>query len=174
MIDSSVRTLMARIAKGLPIVITVAAAPFALAGCITTNWACDPGLETIVVSGTPPQASDAGVGDGGAPSDAGPRNCYEICRQAPEAMWQAQHADDEPTRQAFATIARDEARHAALSLDIDAWARTRLDDAACAQLDDARADALCALERELTQRECPAGLGLPEGDAAASLRHMVA
>lgn len=43
------------------------------------------------------------------------------------AAWQAQHARDLRVREAFAAIAEDEAEHAALAFDIDAWFATELD-----------------------------------------------
>lgn len=91
-----------------------------------------------------------------------------------EAAWQAQHAEDEEVRSAFATIARDEANHASLSIDIDRWARGRLDAEAGRELDQARADALDALRRSVTDRATPPGLGLPNGEAAQALVEMVA
>jgi hypothetical protein len=76
------------------------------------------------------------------------------------AEWQSRTARDPEVRAVFATIARDEARHAALAWAIDRWARTQLDEDACARVDAAQQ----AAARELASSAdlvSPA-LGLPD------------
>ncbi len=90
-----------------------------------------------------------------------------------EAAWQAQHAEDETSRAVFAEIARDEAAHATLSLDLDAWARARLDAEELAALDDARDAARQQISETLASRVNPPGLGLPSASEAAALLAMV-
>src|SRR5690606_33136020 len=86
------------------------------------------------------------------------------------AEWQARAARDPELRAAFAAIARDEARHAALAWAVDRWARERLDQAACARVDAARE----AAARELCdgpELAALAGgaLGLPDGPQVRGL-----
>jgi hypothetical protein len=68
------------------------------------------------------------------------------------AAWQARAAGDEAVRDALASVAPDEARHAALAWSIARWARPRLDAAARVRVDEARRAALrevrAGLERE--------------------------
>jgi hypothetical protein len=88
------------------------------------------------------------------------------------AHWQAERAADREVRGAMARIAVDETRHAALSWQIDAWARQRLDPAARARVDQARADAaraLVAAAGEASPAELTHALGLPDGPTAARL-----
>lgn len=100
--------------------------------------------------------------------------CIGEAYGALEAAWQAQHVGDECTRGVFATIARDEARHAQLSLEIDSWARGLLEEAALPALDAARADAARELRANLSSRAAPRGLGLPTSLEAEALLAMVA
>lgn len=58
---------------------------------------------------------------------------------------QAERAGDPALRVLFATVARDEARHAALAWEVDAWARARLDPAARERVAAAQREALDAL-----------------------------
>ncbi len=83
------------------------------------------------------------------------------------AEWQSRAARDPEVRAAFAGIARDEARHAALAWAVDRWARTRLDPDACARVDAARE----AAARELGSGAdlSSAVLGLPDGPQARGL-----
>jgi hypothetical protein len=76
------------------------------------------------------------------------------------ATRQARAAADPAVRAAYASIADDETRHAALSLAIDRWARRRLDAAARRRVAAARAEAIAGLAAapELTD----AALGLPD------------
>jgi hypothetical protein len=83
------------------------------------------------------------------------------------AEWQARAALDPEIRTTFAAIARDEARHAALALAIDQWARQKLDPAAIARVDAAREAAI----RELASADDLASpaLGLPDGPQVRGL-----
>jgi hypothetical protein len=89
------------------------------------------------------------------------------------ATWQARTANDPAIRRAMARIAPDETRHAVLSRAIDRWARRRLDDAAVARLDHARAGAIAELEAHVREGAVPGDLertaGLPAGATAAAL-----
>lgn len=84
------------------------------------------------------------------------------------AMWQARTAADPEVRAAFAGIAADETRHAALAWAVDAWVRTRLADDAHARIDAARA----AAAAELVTASDAVGLvalGLPHANHARAL-----
>jgi hypothetical protein len=83
------------------------------------------------------------------------------------AEWQSRAAGDPEVRAAFAAIARDEARHAALAWAIDRWARTKLDPAACARVDAARVAAVHELASATDLAS--AVLGLPDGPQARGL-----
>jgi hypothetical protein len=88
------------------------------------------------------------------------------------ARWQAAHAADRELGAAMARVAGDEARHAALAWQIDAWAKVRLDVAARARVERARAEAARALCGEAA-RPVPAALvtrlGVPDAAAAGRL-----
>jgi hypothetical protein len=60
--------------------------------------------------------------------------------------WQAAAAADPAVRAAMPGIARDEAGHATLAWQVDAWARTRLSPGARRRLDETRDRAVDALE----------------------------
>ena len=83
------------------------------------------------------------------------------------ALWQAQRAPDAEMRAAFALIARDEVRHAALGWAIDRWAMGRLDDAAQVRVALAREAAVVSLAAEPID-ELPA-VGLPSAADARRL-----
>lgn len=74
-------------------------------------------------------------------------------------------------RRVFRAIARDERRHAELAEDIDAWIRGRLDAAACAALDAARAGAEAELRAGVATSPACDELGLPGPDDAQALCH---
>lgn len=85
------------------------------------------------------------------------------------ALWQARTAHDTVARATFATIARDEMRHAALAWAVDRWATPLLDDDARRRVVDAREQAA----RELLDAPDPvaiAALGLPN---AAQVRGLL-
>jgi hypothetical protein len=65
------------------------------------------------------------------------------------ARWQGEHAEDEEVRAAFARIARDEARHAALAWAVAAWSDELLDAGGRRRVRRARAAAVRAVERSL-------------------------
>jgi hypothetical protein len=89
------------------------------------------------------------------------------------AREQAGRADDRAVRACFGMVARDEARHAALAFAVDSWARSRLDGAACARVDEARDAAVAEVAREVD--ESPTSpllvrqLGLPPAGVARAL-----
>jgi hypothetical protein len=67
------------------------------------------------------------------------------------AVYQAQHSRDPIVRSVMTQIAVDESRHAELSADIDAWARTMLSPRAQSKLDEAQREALALLQVSLSQ-----------------------
>ena len=71
------------------------------------------------------------------------------------AMWQGENAADPAVASAMRKIARDEARHAALSWSVARWADTRLDPTARRRIERAKATALRDLEAELGRRPHP-------------------
>lgn len=83
------------------------------------------------------------------------------------ALWQAQRAPDAEMRAAFALIARDEVRHAALGWAIDRWATGLLDHAARVRVALAREAAVASLAAERID-ELPA-VGLPSAADARRL-----
>jgi len=75
------------------------------------------------------------------------------------ALWQSTTARDPMIRDAFREIARDEARHAALAWEVDAWIATRIEAGARARV--AAARALAAHQLATTPAQPSAVLGLP-------------
>lgn len=75
--------------------------------------------------------------------------CVRETWAALEACCQALAADDARLRRAMVEIAEDEARHAQLSWDLDAWACSRLGDAAVTRVDEARRRAVEELAQGL-------------------------
>jgi hypothetical protein len=93
---------------------------------------------------------------------------------AATAAFQARHAADPRLRAVMSVIARDEARHALLAWEIDAWARTALPASGARRLTAARDAAACNLERELAAAPPPGrslarALGLPSAPALRRL-----
>jgi hypothetical protein len=89
------------------------------------------------------------------------------------AAWQARAAADSDVRAAMADIAVDEAAHAELAWDVDAWVTTKLAAAARARVLAARAAAVAELSAELATPPPPAAVthaGLP---SAAAARHLL-
>ena len=88
------------------------------------------------------------------------------------ARRQSLRASNPELRRAFAAIAADETRHAALSWAVARWAESALDDAARAKVERARRAAIQSVRRELTV-EPPAELardaGFPRRDEARAL-----
>jgi hypothetical protein len=89
------------------------------------------------------------------------------------ARWQAGWASDGRIRAAMTVIARDEAKHAELAWQIDAWASARLAPDARARVAAARANAFALLEGEI-QRSAPgpaltAAAGMPSAADTARL-----
>jgi hypothetical protein len=65
------------------------------------------------------------------------------------ASWQARAAGDLQIRQTMSAIADDEAEHAQLAWDVDAWAQSRLEEGARRRVAEARQAAVAALGAEL-------------------------
>ncbi|MFT3772934.1 MAG: hypothetical protein QM820_46710 [Minicystis sp.] len=79
------------------------------------------------------------------------------------ALHQAQHAEDPAVRAAFAAIAEDECAHAALSFRVAAFLDARLDADDKDRIEQAKRDAIAALQAEITEPEpaIAARIGLP-------------
>jgi hypothetical protein len=86
-------------------------------------------------------------------------------------QWQGMHAKSASLRQAFASIAEQEASHAQWSWELDAWARSVLTDEQIARMDAARTDAIGMLERELSAQPIAQSVqihtGMPDPCAVA-------
>jgi hypothetical protein len=88
------------------------------------------------------------------------------------ATYQARAAKDRIVRAAFARIAEDETRHAALAWKVAAWLDGKLDDEARARVREARrqaAEDLAATARVEPPREWIDDLGIPAAPAAATM-----
>jgi hypothetical protein len=89
------------------------------------------------------------------------------------AAYQSRHARDPRLRALMATIARDEARHAKLAWEIDAWARTALAPAGALAVSEARATAAAEIASELATalptEAVSSAAGLPSPVAARAL-----
>jgi hypothetical protein len=85
--------------------------------------------------------------------------------------YQAERAREEMLRFAMASIAGDEARHAALSHDIHAWLMPQLDADARRRIAQSQQAMIAALHAESEQPEIRELAGLPSADFA---RHMLA
>ncbi len=88
------------------------------------------------------------------------------------AAFQARAAGDPAVRDAMASVAPDEARHAALAWSIARWARARLDAPARARVDEARRAAIAELRAELAAEPSlvvAARAGVPSAAQARSL-----
>lgn len=85
--------------------------------------------------------------------------------------WQADHAEDADVRAAFASIAEDEADHAAFSWELAAWLETRLEDGALRSVEAARVRAEDELRTSLESSPTPAevAVGLPPATIARAL-----
>jgi hypothetical protein len=94
------------------------------------------------------------------------------------AHWQAVCAGDPVIRAAMKRIARDETRHAALALQVDAWAHGRLDARARNRVAEAREGARRELLAEADATYAPPALrgplGLPTGKEARALAEQMA
>ncbi len=102
--------------------------------------------------------------------------CVRETFGAATAAFQARHAADPRLRAVMTTIARDEARHALLGWEIDAWARAALPPSGARRLSSAREAAARALETEIASAPRPhpslaRALGLP---SPAALRRLAA
>ncbi|HEY7371565.1 MAG TPA: ferritin-like domain-containing protein [Polyangia bacterium] len=102
--------------------------------------------------------------------------CVRETFGAATAAFQARHAADPRLRAVMTAIARDEARHALLAWEIDAWARAALPPSGARRLSSARAAAARALESEIASApplhpSLARALGHP---SPAALRRLVA
>ena len=103
--------------------------------------------------------------------------CVRESYGAAVAAFQGECAGDLAVRRTMRAIARDEAQHAALGWDIDAWAVSRLSRAHRARLDEIREQARAALAGSLQQpvpAEVSSILGVPPAPAAARLAAAIA
>ncbi|WP_236517047.1 ferritin-like domain-containing protein [Sandaracinus amylolyticus] len=92
-------------------------------------------------------------------------------------LHQATCAQDPALRDAMRVIAEDELRHADLSWQLAAWLEPRLDDAARAEVDRARARALVALRAEVAidpDPELARAAGLPSARVATEIVERIA
>jgi hypothetical protein len=105
-------------------------------------------------------------------ADNAAEGCIRETYGALVAHLQALRAQDPRVRAALTSIARDETRHAALSWDLHAWARSRMSRAQRRRLRTCQRDALDRLEHELTRPE-PESVqtlaGMPSPTQARSL-----
>ncbi len=104
--------------------------------------------------------------------DNAEEGCVKETFGAALATMQARTARDARFRRTMTRIAHEETRHAALSWRIAAWLHERLDDAARARVETARAGAIAALEGELAACEHATHLpsiGLPDGATAREI-----
>lgn len=88
------------------------------------------------------------------------------------AVWQSKHSTDPMVRSVMSQIAVDESRHAELSADIDAWARTVLSELDCSALDSAKSKAVATLRDTVMEEVCSdlvTNVGLPTVHAAQQL-----
>lgn len=101
--------------------------------------------------------------------------CVGEAHAALVAASQADAASDPDVRWAMARIARDEAQHALLSLDVHAWAQARLGARARGRVERVRREAarVLAAESERAFDAEPESLGLPCGAHARALAAMV-
>jgi hypothetical protein len=107
-------------------------------------------------------------------ADNAREGCVRETFGAAVCAWQGLHALDPEIRRAMSEIADDEAGHAELSWDVDAWARSQLSADARARLEGIAADARRELERgtpTLTGVEPLSGHPGPEARAAL-LHHL--
>jgi hypothetical protein len=98
--------------------------------------------------------------------------CVRELYGAAVATWQAAHALDPQIRKVFSGIARDEAEHAALALDLARWLEPHLSDAERAEVEAERQHARVQLQAELLvapDAEAQSVAGLPSAAQAAAL-----
>lgn len=109
--------------------------------------------------------------------DNAAEGCVREALGALAAVLQAERAMDPTAAAAFRSIARDEARHALLSFEVDDWARSRLPSAARGRMDEAR-DAALSRARHEASFEPPTSLrvllGAPDATRASDLAALAA
>jgi rubrerythrin len=98
--------------------------------------------------------------------------CVRELYGAAVATWQSAHAQDPQIREVFSRIARDEAEHAALSLDLAVWLDQHLSEAEKVEVEAERQRALVQLQAELLlapDAETRSRAGLPSVAQATAL-----
>lgn len=102
--------------------------------------------------------------------------CVRESLGAAVACWQSLHSCDARVREAFASIADEEASHAQLSWDIDSWCRTMLSPGQRRNLEEAKTRAASALWSSLAVNDNEAGgiAGLPDTEASRKLLDRIA
>lgn len=90
------------------------------------------------------------------------------------AQWQAEHSTDARVRACYAAIAADEARHAALAGEIDAWFAARSSDDDRAKIEEAKRHAMNELRAEQPRAEGDPWLGTPSATVARALADALA
>ncbi|MBL8685241.1 MAG: ferritin-like domain-containing protein [Myxococcales bacterium] len=85
------------------------------------------------------------------------------------ASWQAEHGADPRVRACYRTIAEDEAKHAALALEIDQWTASRLTARETMLVREAKLRALTVLRDEQSRAREDAWLGLPDARASIAI-----
>jgi hypothetical protein len=98
--------------------------------------------------------------------------CVRELYGAAIATWQSAHARDPQIREVFRRIARDEAGHAGLALDLAVWLDQYLSDPERAEVEAERQRALVELQAELLlepDAETRSVAGLPSAAEAAHL-----
>jgi hypothetical protein len=102
--------------------------------------------------------------------------CVREAFAALVAHVQAARAATPALRAAFASIANDETRHAALAHDCDAWMASQLSHDECTRVAEARQQAVVELRRDLVRNPDPItaqALGLPDATSALTLLALV-
>jgi len=92
------------------------------------------------------------------------------------ALHQAHNASSPEVREGFLRIARDEARHALLSLELDDWMRTRVSANQVRQRDETRALAMLEVAENVGREDVATRtvLGLPDEERGRDLVRFVA
>jgi rubrerythrin len=104
--------------------------------------------------------------------DAAVEGCAREAYGAIGAAYQAEHARSRAVREAYRTIAADEARHALLSFRVNEWLSSSLSSAARRRVEEAREQSLVSLAASLAHESDPTlrdVLGLPDATRAMEL-----
>jgi hypothetical protein len=98
--------------------------------------------------------------------------CVREAFGAVVAKWRSLHAEDLELRRAMVRIAREEARHASLAIQIDAWLFSRLNGADRVRVRAARANAVAELHNRLPSSNdgtTARALGVPNRQQAVAM-----